>query len=142
MSAPSADLLICAVLARQNPKLIKREMLDLMEPGSVLVDIAIDQGGCAETSPYDHLDPVFTEHGVIHYCVANMPGTYARTATQALTNATLPYAVKLATLGLDEAIRKMLNSAGVNVIAGNVVHQAVADAHGLPFRPWEEVGGE
>jgi alanine dehydrogenase len=143
---PRADLLICAVLVpgAKTPKLIKREMLDLMEPGSVLVDIAIDQGGCAETSrPTTHLDPVFTEHGVIHYCVANMPGTYARTATQALTNATLPYAVKLATLGLDEALRKMPElQPGVNVIAGNVVHQAVADAHGLPFRPWEEVGGE
>ena len=91
---PSVDLLVGAVLVpgAKAPKLIRRDMLRRMRPGSVLVDIAIDQGGCAETShPTTHDDPVFVEEGVIHYCVANMPGAYARTATQALTNVTYPY---------------------------------------------------
>ena len=98
------DLLIGAVLVpgATAPKLIRRDMLGQMKPGSVFVDIAIDQGGCAETSrPTTHDDPIYVEEDVIHYCVANMPGAYARTATQALTNVTLPYALKLANLGAE-----------------------------------------
>lgn len=134
---PQVDLLIGAVLlpGAKAPKLIKREMLRRMRPGSVLVDIAIDQGGCAETSrPTTHDDPVYVEEGVIHYCVANMPAAYARTATQALTNVTYRYVEMIADLGLGEACRR--NPAlrgGINVMDGNVTHQAVAAAHALPF---------
>ena len=117
------------------PKLIRRDMLRRMRPGSVLVDIAIDQGGCAETSrPTTHRDPVFVEEGVTHYCVANMPGAYARTATQALTNVTYPFLEMLADLGLAEACRRqpaLLSS--INVIAGKVAHRAVAEAHQLSY---------
>ena len=134
---PSVDLLIGAVLVpgAKAPRLIRRDMLRRMRPGSVLVDIAIDQGGCAETSrPTTHRDPVFVEEGVTHYCVANMPGAYARTATQALTNVTYPYLELLADLGLAGACRRQppLLSA-INVVAGKVTHRAVADAHGLAF---------
>jgi alanine dehydrogenase len=104
-----------------------------MRPGSVLVDIAIDQGGCAETSrPTTHHDPVFVEEGVTHYCVANMPGAYARTATQALTNVTYRYIELLADHGLNEAAQKQsaLVSA-INVMKGEVTNKAVAEAHGL-----------
>ena len=107
---PTVDLLIGAVLVpgAKAPKLIRREMLRRMRPGSVLVDIAIDQGGCAETSrPTTHHDPVFTEEGVLHYCVANMPAAYARTATQALTNVTHRYIEQLADLGLRAAARAL-----------------------------------
>ena len=106
---PTVDLLIGAVLVpgAKAPKLITREMLRKMRPGSVLVDIAIDQGGCAETSrPTTHHDPVYVEEGVMHYCVANMPGAYARTATQALTNVTYRYVELLADLGLKEACER------------------------------------
>jgi alanine dehydrogenase len=117
------------------PKLIRRNMLRRMSPGSVLVDIAIDQGGCAETSrPTTHDDPVFTEEGVLHYCVANMPAAYARTATQALTNVTHPYVEMLADHGLAEACRRqpaLIN--GINIINGKIGFRAVADAHGLPW---------
>jgi alanine dehydrogenase len=136
---PNVDLLIGAVLVpgAKAPKLIKREMLRRMRPGSVLVDIAIDQGGCAETSrPTTHTNPTYVEEGVIHYCVANMPAAYARTATQALTNVTYRYIEQLADYGLAEACQK--NPAllgGVNVQDGNLTYQAVADAHGLPYRP-------
>src|SRR3954462_3217352 len=134
---PNVDLLIGAVLVpgAKAPKLITREMLRKMRPGSVLVDIAIDQGGCAETSrPTTHHDPVYAEEGVIHYCVANMPAAYARTATQALTNITFRYIEQLADLGLKEACER--NSAiltGLNVQDGKVTFKAVADAHGLPY---------
>ncbi|HEX7859511.1 MAG TPA: alanine dehydrogenase [Verrucomicrobiae bacterium] len=136
---PNVDLLIGAVLVpgAKAPKLIKREMLRRMRPGSVLVDIAIDQGGCAETSrPTTHTNPTYTEEGVIHYCVANMPAAYARTATQALTNVTYRYIEQLADSGLTEACQK--NPAllgGVNVQDGNLTHNVVADAHGLPYTP-------
>jgi alanine dehydrogenase len=134
---PQVDLLIGAVLVpgAKAPKLIRREMLRQMHPGSVLVDIAIDQGGCAETShPTTHHDPVFVEEGVIHYCVANMPGAYARTATQALANVTYRYVEILADHGLAEACRKQpALISGINVMHGQVAHQAVADAHGLKF---------
>jgi alanine dehydrogenase len=132
---PGVDLLIGAVLVpgAKAPKLIRRDMLRRMRPGSVLVDIAIDQGGCAETSrPTTHHDPVFTEEGVTHYCVANMPGAYARTATQALTNVTYPYIEALADHGLAEATRRQPSLIGsVNVREGEVVHKAVAGAHSL-----------
>ena len=134
---PNVDLLIGAVLVpgARAPKLITREMLRRMRPGSVFVDIAIDQGGCAETSrPTTHHKPTYTEEGVIHYCVANMPAAYARTATQALTNVTYRYIEQLADLGLEEACHK--NPAllgGLNVQDGNVTYKAVADAHGLPY---------
>ncbi len=133
---PSVDLLVGAVLVpgAKAPKLIRRDMLRRMRPGSVLVDIAIDQGGCAETSrPTTHDNPVFVEEGVTHYCVANMPGAYARTATQALTNVTYRYLEILADLGLAEACKQQpALIGGLNVMNGRVTHKAVADAHGLP----------
>jgi alanine dehydrogenase len=134
---PTVDLLIGAVLVpgARAPKLIRRDMLRRMRPGSVLVDIAIDQGGCAETShATTHHDPVFVEEGVTHYCVANMPGAYARTATQALTNVTYRYLETLADFGVEEACQK--NPAllgGINIKDGRVTCKAVAEAHGLPL---------
>jgi len=132
---PGVDLLVGAVLVpgAKAPKLITRAMLRQMRPGSVLVDIAIDQGGCAETSrPTTHHDPVFVEEGVTHYCVANMPGAYARTATQALTNVTYRYIELLADLGLAEACEKQPAIAGgINIMSGRVTHPAVAQAHNL-----------
>jgi alanine dehydrogenase len=134
---PSVDLLIGAVLVpgAKAPKLIRRDMLRRMRPGSVLVDIAIDQGGCAETSrPTTHDKPVFVEEGVMHYCVANMPGAYARTATQALTNVTYRYIELLADWGLKEACeRNPAMASSINVMNGVVTHKAVAEAHELPF---------
>ncbi len=139
---PQVDLLIGAVLVpgAKAPKLINRAMLRKMRPGSVLVDIAIDQGGCAETSrPTTHHDPVFVEEGVIHYCVANMPGAYARTATQALTNATFRYIETLADHGLAEAIRRQPSLlGGINVMAGKLTSRPVAEAHGLAFTDAQE----
>ena len=136
---PNVDLLIGAVLVpgAKAPKLIRREMLRRMRPGSVLVDIAIDQGGCAETSrPTTHHDPVFVEEGVIHYCVANMPAAYARTATQALTNVTYRYIELLADLGLDEACeRQPALLGGINTMDGRLTHRAVAEAHGMSYEP-------
>jgi len=132
---PSVDLLIGAVLVpgARAPKLIRRDMLRRMRPGSVLVDIAIDQGGCAETSrPTTHHDPVFVEEGVTHYCVANMPGAYARTATQALTNVTYRYIELLADSGLAEACqRQPALLSGINVMRGKLTHKAVAEAHAM-----------
>jgi alanine dehydrogenase len=136
---PAVDLLIGAVLVpgARAPKLIRREMLRHMRPGSVLVDIAIDQGGCAETSrPTTHRDPVYVEEGVTHYCVANMPAAYARTATQALTTATAPFIELIADRGLAEACR--LNATllgGINLQAGRITCQAVGEAHGLAWEP-------
>ena len=136
---PSVDLLVGAVLVpgARAPKLIRPDMLRRMRPGSVLVDIAIDQGGCAETSrPTTHDNPVFVEEGVTHYCVANMPGAYARTATQALTNVTYRYIELIADSGLVEAAqRQPALVSGINVMNGRITHQAVADAHGLPHSP-------
>jgi alanine dehydrogenase len=108
-------------------------MLRRMRPGSVLVDIAIDQGGCAETArPTTHDDPVYVEEGVMHYCVANMPGAYARTATQALTNVTYPYVEALADFGLGEAGRRLPALVpGLNVQEGRLTCKAVAEAHGM-----------
>ena len=131
------DLLIGAVLVpgAKAPKLISREMLRRMRPGSVLVDIAIDQGGCAVTSrPTNHDAPVFVEEGVTHYCVANMPGAFARTATQALTNVTYRYLETLADLGLKEACQRHPELvSGINVMGGKLTHKAVAEAHGLKY---------
>lgn len=136
---PTVDLLIGAVLVpgARAPKLISRKMLEVMKPGSVLVDIAIDQGGCAETSrPTTHHEPTYVEEDVIHYCVANMPGAYSRTATQALTNVTYRYIELIADNGLAEACQKRSALAdGINVLNGKVACQAVAEAHGLPFDP-------
>jgi alanine dehydrogenase len=134
---PECDLLIGAVLlpGAKAPKLITRAMLRKMKRGSVLVDISIDQGGCAETSrPTTHVDPVYVEEGVTHYCVANMPAAYARTATQALTNVTYLYVQLLADCGLEEACLKQPTLAGgINTRAGKLTCRAVADAHGLPY---------
>ena len=136
---PSVDLLIGAVLVpgAKAPKLISRAMLRRMRPGSVLVDIAIDQGGCAETSrATTHDNPVYVEEGVTHYCVANMPGAYARTSTQALSNATARYVELLADLGLEGACKKQpALIGGINTRDGKLTLQAVADAHGMPYVP-------
>src|ERR1041385_6768944 len=133
---PKVDLLIGAVLVpgAKAPKLINREMLARMRPGSVLVDIAIDQGGCAETSrPTTHHEPTYLEEGVIHYCVANMPAAYARTATQALTNVTQRYIELLADHGLEEACtRQPALRGGINVRDGKLTIKAVAEAHRMP----------
>ena len=132
---PTVDLLVGAVLlpGARAPKLIDRRMLRRMRPGSVLVDIAIDQGGCAETSrATTHHQPIYVEEGVTHYCVANMPGAYARTATQALTNVTYRYIETLADYGLSEACHKQPSLiGGINVMGGNITYKAVADAHGM-----------
>lgn len=133
---PVTDLVVGAVLipGAEAPHLITRDMLSLMEKGSVLVDVAIDQGGCFETShPTTHSEPVYEVDGIIHYCVANIPGAVSATSTLALTNATLPYAVQLADKGWrkacaeDEALYK-----GLNIIDGKIVYPAVAEAFGLP----------
>ena len=117
------------------PKLVTRDMLKTMKRGTVLVDIAIDQGGCFETShPTTHDDPVFEVDGIIHYCVANMPGAVARTSAFALNNATLPFALKLANLGADAAMAADPHLAnGLNVSGGKIRHAAVAEALGLPL---------
>jgi alanine dehydrogenase len=134
-----AHLVIGAVLVpgAAAPKLVTREMLKTMKRGSVVVDIAIDQGGCFETSrPTTHDHPVFIEEGVIHYCVANMPGAVARTSAFALNNATLPFVLKLANLGAEAAMSADPHlAAGLNVSAGKIRHRAVADALDLPFTP-------
>jgi alanine dehydrogenase len=134
-----AHLVIGAVLVpgAAAPKLVSREMLRTMKRGSVVVDIAIDQGGCFETSrPTTHDDPVFVEEGVIHYCVANMPGAVARTSAFALNNATLPFVLKLANLGAEAAMRTDPHLAsGLNVAGGAIRHRAVAEALDLPFTP-------
>ena len=134
---PECDLLIGAVLlpGAKAPKLITRQMLRRMKPGSVLVDISIDQGGCVETSrPTTHLDPVYVEEGVTHYCVANMPAAYARTATQALTNVTFRYIELLADLGLEGACKKQpALIGGINTRDGRLTCKAVAEAHGLKY---------
>ncbi len=133
----NAHLVIGAVLVpgAAAPKLVTREMLKTMKRGSVLVDIAIDQGGCFETSKATtHSDPVFTIDGVIHYCVANMPGAVARTSTFALNNATLPFALKIANLGPERAMAVDPHlAAGLNVLGGAIRHKAVAEALELPY---------
>ncbi|MDR6145457.1 alanine dehydrogenase [Sphingomonas sp. SORGH_AS870] len=136
----NAHLVIGAVLVpgAAAPKLVTRDMLKTMKRGSVMVDIAIDQGGCFETShATTHQDPVFEVDGVIHYCVANMPGAVARTSTFALNNATLPFAVKLANMGAEAAMKADAHLAnGLNVSGGKIRHAAVAEALDLPFEAW------
>jgi alanine dehydrogenase len=144
---PRADLVIGAVLVpgAKAPKVIRREHLALMKPNAVLVDVAIDQGGCFETSrPTTHHDPVYEVDGVTHYCVANMPGAVPVTSTYALTNATTPYVLALAALGVSEAIRRDPGlRLGVNVAAGKVTHPAVAEGTGIEYTSVEEaLGGE
>lgn len=139
--AKEADVVIGAVLVHgaKAPKLITREMLPTMKPGAVLVDVAIDQGGCFETSkPTTHTEPTYMVDGVLHYCVANMPGAVPLTSTVALTNATLPYAAELADKGWQQAA---LDNAGIkeglNIIDGQIVYQGVAEAFELDYVPVE-----
>jgi alanine dehydrogenase len=138
-----ADVVVGAVLipGAKAPKLITREMLKTMKPGSVLVDVAIDQGGCFETSkPTTHGNPIFTVDGVVHYCVANMPGAVPRTSTMALTNATLPYAVEIANKGWKKAMQESNEiKLGANIVNGKVTYKAVADAFGLDYTPIDKL---
>lgn len=132
-----SDLIIGGVLVpgAKAPKLITRDMLKTMRPGTVLVDVAVDQGGCIETcKPTTHEDPTYIIDDVVHYCVANMPGAVPYTSTLALTNATLPYAIKLANLGWKKACQESMElRSGLNVIEGEVVYKAVAEAFNLPY---------
>ncbi len=138
-----ADLLIGAVLipGAAAPKLVSRALIAQMKPGAVAVDVAVDQGGCFETThATTHSDPVYTVDGVIHYCVANMPGAVARTSTFALTNSTLRYALQLANKGLKKAVADDLHLAeGVNTYGGRLTYEAVADAQGRPYTPLKDV---
>jgi alanine dehydrogenase len=142
-SITDADVVIGAVLipGAVAPKLLTRESIHQMKDGSVLCDVAIDQGGCAETSrPTTHSDPVYKLDGVTHYCVANMPGAVPVTSTKALTNATLPYIEAVADYGLAEAVsRDPALARGVNVLDGRITYEAVADAHGFDYAPLEDV---
>jgi alanine dehydrogenase len=138
-----ADVVIGAVLipGARAPRLISREMLSEMQPGAVIVDVAIDQGGCFETSrPTTHSDPIYEVDRIVHYCVANMPGGVPVTSTKSLTNATLPYVEAIADHGLAEAVTLDPSLAhGVNVLDGKVTHEAVAEAHGLDYTPLADV---
>jgi alanine dehydrogenase len=138
-----ADAVIGAVLipGAAAPKLVTREMVRRMRPGSVMVDIAIDQGGCFETSrPTSHVDPTYVEHGVVHYCVTNMPGAVARTSTVALNNATLPFVQALADKGWKRALKFDPHlKAGLNVAFGRVTHEAVAQALGYHYLVADEI---
>lgn len=137
MELPTVDLVIGSVLipGDKTPHLITRDMLPLMKPGTVLVDVAIDQGGCFETShPTTHSDPTYVVDGIVHYAVANIPGAVPFTSTMALTNATLPYTIALADKGWQKACKDNPALAlGVNVADGKVVYKAVADVFGLPY---------
>jgi alanine dehydrogenase len=131
-----ADVVIGAVLTAgaAAPKLVRREHLKKMKPGSVLVDVSIDQGGCFETSrPTTHKDPTYTVDGVVHYCVANMPGAAPRTSSEALVHATLPFGLLLADHGLDALKKNRHLAKGLNVLKGELTHPAVAEALGKPF---------
>jgi alanine dehydrogenase len=138
-----ADLVVGAVLipGTMAPKLVTRDMLGGMKKGSVIVDVAIDQGGCFETAkPTTHDDPIYEVDGIIHYCVANMPGAVSMTSTIALTNATLPYALALADKGYQKAVKDDPELArGVNIIKGSICYRGVADAFGLEFTPLEDL---
>ena len=139
MELPDTDLVIGSVLipGAKAPHLITREMVKLLRPGSVMVDVAIDQGGCFETShPTTHSEPTYVVDGVIQYAVANIPGAVPYTSTMALTNATLPYAVRLANMGWREACKKDPGLAeGVNIVDGKITFKAVAEAFDLPYTP-------
>ena len=136
---PTVDIVVGSVLVPgdKTPHLITKEMLKLMEPGTVLVDVAIDQGGCFETSrPTTHSEPVYIEDGIVHYCVANIPGAVPNTSTMALTNATLRYALALADKGWQQACKDDPSLAkGLNIVEGKVTFKAVADVFGLPYTP-------
>jgi alanine dehydrogenase len=136
-----ADLLIGAVLIKgaRAPKLVTRQMVRTMTPGSVIVDVAVDQGGCIETThPTTHSDPIFVVDGVLHYCVSNMPGAVPRTSTYALSNATLSYVVKLAGMGTEAAIQADSALAlGVNIYRGKITYPGVAEAFDLECVPLE-----
>jgi len=142
-SIAEADLVIGAVLVpgARAPKLVTREMLGVMKKGAVIVDVAIDQGGCVETAhPTTHSDPVYEVDGILHYCVANMPGGVPITSTKALTNATLPYVEAIADHGLVRAVSADPALAqGVNVLDGKITYAAVAEAHGLEYTPLDDV---
>jgi len=142
-SIAEADVVIGAVLVpgARAPKLVTREMLGLMKKGAVIVDVAIDQGGCVETAkPTTHSNPVYEVDGITHYCVANMPGGVPITSTKALTNATLPYVESIAERGLVRAVsRDAALARGVNVLDGRITYEAVAEAHGLEFTPLDDV---
>jgi len=137
-----ADLVIDSVLVpgAAAPKVVTEEMIKSMRPGSIVVDIAIDQGGCCETSrPTSHVDPVYTEHGIIHYCLTNMSGAVGQTSTFSLNNATMTYTLKLANMGWRVALQSDPGFLeGLNVHAGKVTYQAVADAVGMDYTPVSE----
>jgi len=136
-SLRDADLVIVAVLVpgARAPQLVRREHLKIMRPRAVMVDVAIDQGGCFETSrPTTHKDPIYAVDGIIHYCVANMPGAVSRTSTYALTNVTLPYVAQLADKGLEAAARDNIAiKRGINITDGKITFRGVAEAHGLKY---------
>lgn len=139
-----ADLLVGAVLipGAKAPHLVAEAMVKGMKPGSVIVDVAIDQGGCIATIDHatTHADPTYVRHGVVHYAVANIPGAVARTSTYALTNATIPYALEIATKGYrNAALQNPALARGLNVLKGKVVYKAVAEAHNLEYVPWNEL---
>lgn len=140
---PEMDLIVGAVLipGAKAPHLITRDMLKIMKPGTVLVDVAVDQGGCIETcKPTTHADPTYVIDGIVHYCVANMPGAVPYTSTLALTNATLPYAIDLANKGWKKACIDNLGlRRGLNIVHGKVVYKGVADAFNLPYEPVEVI---
>jgi len=138
-----ADVVVGAVLVAgaKAPRLVTREMLKTMKEGSVLVDVAIDQGGCFETSkPTTHSNPIYTVDGVVHYCVANMPGAVPKTSTLALTNATLPYAVEIANKGWEKAMKENPEiKLGANVIKGKVTYKGVAEAFDIEYTPLDSI---
>ena len=140
---PQMDLIVGAVLipGAKAPSLITRDMLSMMHKGTVLVDVAVDQGGCIETcKPTTHEDPTYIIDDIVHYCVANMPGAVPYTSTIALTNATLPYVIELASSGWKEACSKRKDLLkGLNVVQGKVVYEGVADAFDLPYVPVEDL---
>jgi len=138
-----ADVVIGSVLVKgaKAPRLVTREMVSTMKPGSVIVDVAVDQGGCIETThPTSHSQPTFLVDGVLHYCVPNIPGAVPRTSTYGLSNATLPYAVKLANKGFLQAVKENAALAkGVNTYQGHIIYKAVADAFGMEYRDLNEL---
>ena len=140
-----ADLLIGAVLldGRRAPVVVTREMVRSMGPGAVIVDVAVDQGGCvATTRPTDHVNPIYVEEGVVHYAVPNMPGAVPRTSSRALTGLTLPYILRLANDGFERAIERDRSlRRGVNTYRGHLTHRGVAESLGLPWKPIEELVG-
>jgi alanine dehydrogenase len=138
-----SDALIGSVLlpGAKAPVIVSEAMVASMRPGSVVVDIAIDQGGCVATSRMTtHSDPTYRVHDVVHYCVGNMPGAVPNTSTYALTNVTLPYALDIAGKGLEESVRAdQVLAGGVNIYAGSITNEGVSDAHGLEYVPLDEL---